>query len=185
METGQARSEPQTQAHINTSPSDLRKANKASETPAEIFVDNPIVQTAYGTDQKLASWLTVSPYLEPEHLLDLNSLDTPNRLLALALTELEPATADYATVKYEDAIDWSGLMLALKALVAREQYKWTRHEFYVVEFRSKLKKNIDVERLFQLDKQSHVEATQSGGLLKYWYGIPDVNRRNLATCKCY
>ena len=128
-------------------------------------------------------WLLVSPYPEHEHLLNLTSLDTPNRLLALAAVEMEPATEKYATVKYEEAIDWSSLMFTLKSLAAQEGYRWTRHEFYVVEFRSKLKKSIDSDLLFKLDKESHIEATASGGLLKYWYGIPDVDRRNLATCE--
>jgi hypothetical protein len=125
----------------------------------------------------------VSPYPEAAHLLDLNTLDAPNRLLALALVELEPATEHYATVKYEEALDWSSLMFTLKSLATREGYKWKRHEFYVVEFRSKLKKTVDADLLFRLDKESHIEATASGGLLKYWYGVPDANRSNLATCE--
>jgi len=127
-------------------------------------------------------YLTVAPYIESEHLLDLRSVDTPNRLLALALTQLVPATSDYAVVRYEDAFDWMGLMSALKSLASREGYRWLRQEFYVVEFRSKLKQSIDVDLLFKLDKESHAEATQGGGLLKYWYGIPNAERRNLATC---
>ncbi len=138
-----------------------------------------------GTEPKLSTenWLLVSPYVEPEHLLDLRTVDTPNRLLALALTQLTPATSEYATVRFEDAFDFKGLMSTLKSLAKAEGYRWTRHEFYVVEFRSKLMQNIDVDLLFQLDKQSHVEATQGGGLLKYWYGVPNAERRNLATCE--
>ncbi|KIX93099.1 uncharacterized protein Z520_11156 [Fonsecaea multimorphosa CBS 102226] len=147
-----------------------------------VTIEHHPTQVEFESDVESARWLTVSPYLEPEHLLDLNSVDTPNRLLALASTQLEPASGNYATVPYEDSFDWSSLMALLKSLAAKEGYRWTRQEFYVVEFRSKLKKNIDVDLLFKLDKQSHVEATQSGGLLKYWYGVPDTNRRNLATC---
>lgn len=132
---------------------------------------------------KHTHWLTVSPYLELEHQLDLESVDTPNRLLALALTQLRPATTDYATVTYAQALDWPQVMSTLKSLAASEGYRWTRHSFYVVEFRSKLKQNIDVDLLFRLDKESHIEATQSGGLLKYWYGVPNPERRNLATCE--
>lgn len=128
-------------------------------------------------------WLTVSPYHEPEHLLDLRTLDTPNRLLALALTTLTPATTEYATAEYKDAFDWASLMSTLKSLAETEGYRWTRQEFYVVEFRSKLYANIDVDLLFKLDKTSHAEATQAGGLLKYWYGVPSGERRNLATCE--
>ncbi|KIV77397.1 hypothetical protein PV11_09194 [Exophiala sideris] len=127
-------------------------------------------------------WLTVSPYLEPEHLLDLRTLDVPNRLLALALTTLTPATTEYATARYDDAFDWASLMLHLKSLALSEGFRWTQQEFYVVEFRSKLKADIDVDLLFKLDKFSHAEATQAGNLLKYWYGVPSAERRNLATC---
>jgi len=123
-------------------------------------------------------WLNVSPYPEPEHLLDLQSLGTPCRLLALALTTLAPATTDYASTKYQDAIDWRSVMSRLRSLAQRDGYTWTRQEFYVVDFRSKLMRDIDVDLLFKLDKLSHVEATQSGGLLKYWYGVPDGDRRN-------
>jgi len=137
------------------------------------------------TNDDSSHWLTVSPYLEPEHLLDLRSVDTPNRLLALASVQLAPATGDYATVNYGDALDWISLMSSLKAVAAAEGYRWTRHAFYVVEFRSKLKQNIDNDLLFKLDKESHAEATKSGGLLKYWYGVPDTERRNLATCKWF
>jgi hypothetical protein len=34
-----------------------------------------------------------------------------------------------------------------------------------------------------LDYESHREACESGGLLKYWFGGPSEERRNLATCK--
>ena len=133
--------------------------------------------------QESTRWLIVAPYPEREHLLDLDSLDMPNRLFAIALSELEPATGQYSTVKYEEALDWNSLMSTLEMLAARGGYRWTRHDFYVVEFRSRLKETIDADLLFTLDKESHIEATQSGGLLKYWYGVPNANRRNLATCK--
>jgi hypothetical protein len=128
-------------------------------------------------------WLDASPYHEQEHLLNLATLDAPNRLLALALIALEAATPTYATVEYEQALDWGLVMRSLRRLASQEGFAWQRQKFYVVEFRSKLKEGIDVDRLFQLDKKSHQEATQSGGLLKYWYGVPDNERRNLATCK--
>jgi hypothetical protein len=135
------------------------------------------------SEPRSPDWLIVAPYVEPEHLLDLHTVDTPNRLLALALTRLTPATSDYAMVRYEDAFDLEALMSNLKSLAKVEGYRWTRQEFYVVEFRSRLKQNIDVDLLFKLDKQSHIEATQGGGLLKYWYGVPNAERRNLATCE--
>jgi len=37
-------------------------------------------------------------------------------------------------------------------------------------------------RAGQARRREFCEATLSGGLLKYWYGKPDAERRNLATC---
>jgi hypothetical protein len=147
-----------------------------SSTPPNEWVDAEEQHSSF-------PWLVVSPYLEREHQLDLRTVDTPYRLLALALTKLENAGTDYAIVKYEDAFKWLDLMKNLKELADGEGYQWRRHQFYVVEFRSKLKQDIDNNLLFKLDKKSHEEATACGGLLKYWYGEPDSERRNLATCK--
>lgn len=132
-----------------------------------------------------SDWLVVSPYTERQHQLDLQTVDTPFRLLALALVKLDSATPDYATATYDNAFKWSDLFTELKTLAKQHGYRWTRQDFYVVEFRSKLKPNIDRPLLFALDKQSHIEATASGGLLKYWFGEPDSERRNLATCKSF
>ena len=162
---------------------EAQNVTNIEQSPSETLPVEPNKSQPEKTRVELSHWLTVSPYLEPEHLLDLRSVDTPNRLLALASIHLESATGDYAIVKYEEAMDWARLMSSLKAISAAEGHRWTRREFYVVEFRSKLKQNVDVDLLFKLDKESHVEATKSGGLLKYWYGIPNAERRNLATCK--
>lgn len=45
-------------------------------------------------------YLVVSPYDEKPHLLDLDTLDTPNRLLARALVGLKCLREDYATAPY-------------------------------------------------------------------------------------
>lgn len=128
-------------------------------------------------------YLEVSFYLEREHQLNLETVDTPNRLLALALTQLKPLDEKYATTPYDSVFNWAEVMDRLRELAVKEKFLWRKQEFYVVEFRSKLKSDIDRPLLFKLDKESHREATQSGGLLKYWYGSPDFDRRNLATCK--
>lgn len=134
-------------------------------------------------DSFLSRRIIASPYLEESHLLDLTTLDDQSRLLALALSDLTTATGDYAIAAYEKAIDLEGLISSLRTLVIAEGSRWTEQSFYVVEFRSILKLGIDRDLLFTLDKKSHEEATQSGGLLKYWYGEPDAERRNLATCE--
>ena len=135
-------------------------------------------------DIVLSPRIIASPYLEESHLLDVTTLDDQSRMLALALRDLTTATRDYAITAYEKAIDLEGLISSLRTLVIAEGSRWTEQSFYVVEFRSTLKLGIDRNLLFILDKKSHEEATQSGGLLKYWYGEPDAERRNLATCKC-
>lgn len=127
-------------------------------------------------------WLITSPYLGAAHQLDLLSLDLQNQLLALALQALSPATGNYATQPYSDAFNWNHVMEILRTLVKCSGTRWARREFYVVGFRSRLKEQIDRDLLFKLDEMSHAEAATSGGLLKYWYGKPDAERRNLATC---
>ncbi|ERF76567.1 hypothetical protein EPUS_05840 [Endocarpon pusillum Z07020] len=140
------------------------------------------ISTYDDRDTFLSRRIIASPYLEESHLLDLTTLDDQSRLLALALSDLTTATRDYAIAAYEKAIDLEGLMSSLRTLVIAEGSRWTEQSFYVVEFRSTLKAGIDRDLLFTLDQKSHEEATQSGGLLKYWYGEPDAERRNLATC---
>jgi hypothetical protein len=130
-----------------------------------------------------ATALKASPYAGPEHLLHLDTLEIQNRLMALALSSLSPARPDYATAAYQQAFDWDQVVAFLATLAREQRITWKKQSFYVVEFRSKLKENIDNDRLYLLDKQSHMEATASGGLLKYWYGIPDSDRYNLATCR--
>jgi len=52
-----------------------------------------------------------------------------------------------------------------------------------VVFRSQVLASTDPTHLAVLDERSHAEAMNSGGLLKYWFGIPDGGHRNLATCE--
>jgi hypothetical protein len=117
-----------------------------------------------------SSHLVVSPYLSPPHQLDLTSYSTSSQLFAKALTIFQPTRDDYAIAEY------------LRSFARAEGYTWKKTDFYVVSFRSQLKPDADGERLFELDAFSHQEAMASGGLLKYWYGVKDQNRRNLATC---
>jgi hypothetical protein len=128
--------------------------------------------------------LIASPYNEPGHLLDLNRLDTPNQLLAKALTIFKPVRNDYATSPYTESFNWQAVVDFLRDLSEAEGYRWKKQKFYVVVFRSQLLPNIELQRLHDLDAYSHQEATTSGGLLKYWFGTKDENHRNLATCEC-
>lgn len=131
----------------------------------------------------LSTFLISSPYNEKYHLLDLTTLDLPNRLFAKALSALRPIRQDYATAAYVESLNWSKVLGKLRELCAAAGHEWIAHSFYVVIFRSKLKPVIDDTLLYELDFHSHGEATESGGLLKYWFGAPNEERRNLATCK--
>lgn len=138
------------------------------------------------TDQNEAfstnSHLVVSPYTSLPHLLDLDRYSKSSQLFAKALTIFQPTRDDYATTEYTESFNFEEVIEALRSLVKAEGYRWNATDFYVVSFRSQLSPDADPERLFEIDAFSHQEAMASGGLLKYWYGVKDQNRRNLATC---
>ena len=136
--------------------------------------------------QKALTYTTLlisSPYNNPNHYLDLTSLSIPYLLFAKALTSLRPARPDYATAPYTSALNFSTVLSVLRDLSSVENINFPQTSFYVVTFRSKLKSGIDNDWLYKLDYESHREACESGGLLKYWFGKADEERRNLATCK--
>jgi hypothetical protein len=130
-----------------------------------------------------SSQLISSPYNNPGHYLDLTTLDTPNLIFAKALTALKPLRSDYATAPYLPALDFTTVLSLVRSLSHELDYTWKPTTFYVVIFRSQLKPDIDGDLLYKLDYESHREACESGGLLKYWFGKTDGERRNLATCK--
>lgn len=127
-------------------------------------------------------FLVVSPYTSLSHLLDLRSLEISQQLLAKALTILEPVREDYATAPYIDSFNWASVFARLKSLIRQNDHTWRQQYYYVVIFRSQIPPTTNRVELGELDQRSHAEATKSGGLLKYWFGMPDANGRNLATC---
>jgi hypothetical protein len=148
--------------------------------PVSIPTSDP--ETAPTPSLSDSNLLITSPYTTPDHLLDLTTLDTPNRLFAQALTALTPIRNDYATAPYTESFNWAAVFEKLHALAAAEDYAWKRERFYVVAFRSILNADADGDRLHLLDERSHAEAVASGGLLKYWFGSKNARRENLATC---
>lgn len=110
--------------------------------------------------------LVVSPYTSRPHLLDLGSIDTPDRLFAIALTIMRPTRVDYATAPYPEAFNWAVILESLNKLAAEEQYHWKEKSFYVVVFKSQVPPTTDKLHLGRLDEVSHEEAMESGGLLK-------------------
>ncbi|KAB5532534.1 hypothetical protein GE09DRAFT_973367 [Coniochaeta sp. 2T2.1] len=127
-------------------------------------------------------YLVVSPYTEQAHLLDLETLNEENALLALALTKMKSLREDYATAPYLDTFNWDEIIDTLRALARERNYHWKETSFYIVAFRSQIPPTTVYADLGVLDKAAHAEATASGGFLKYWFGEPDVEGRNLATC---
>ncbi|KAF2260149.1 hypothetical protein CC78DRAFT_421005, partial [Lojkania enalia] len=130
----------------------------------------------------LSTLLISSPYNNPGHYLDLKDLDIPNVLLAKALTVLKPTRLDYATAPYTESLNLNVVLEHLRKFAADEHFQWKEKSFYVVIFRSQLMENIDIDLLYELDYESHREAAESGGLLKYWFGATNSDRKNLATC---
>jgi hypothetical protein len=154
--------------------------------PRQLFGDRAEefnVEEAHANNRSsTSSLLTVSPYVSLPHLLDLTRYNTSSQLFAKALTIFQPIRDDYATADYTESFNFQEVIKTLKSLAQVEGYTWKKSDFYVVSFRSQLKPDADGERLFELDAFSHQEAMASGGLLKYWYGAKDQDRRNLATC---
>ncbi|RYP72998.1 hypothetical protein DL771_003866 [Monosporascus sp. 5C6A] len=127
-------------------------------------------------------FLVASPYTEQEHLLDLDSLDAENVLLAEALALMKNVRLDYATASYIESFNWDEIMEELARLALQRVHRWRETSFFIVAFRSKIPPTTAYEDLGVLDKAAHAEATASGGFLKYWFGSPDNEGRNLATC---
>jgi hypothetical protein len=109
-------------------------------------------------------YLISSPYTEPEHQLDLGTLDNENSLLAEALVHLRCLRDDYATAPYRQSFNWDEIMNILKILATSRGFKET--SFFIVAFRSRVKPTAERERLGTLDKAAHAEANASGGFLK-------------------
>jgi len=128
------------------------------------------------------NFLVVSPYDEKPHLLDLRTLNTANQLLAKALVGLKCQRDDYATAPYPSIFNWSEVVDLVHQLAKTSNFQWEETSFYIVVFRSRIPPTTVYADLGVLDKAAHVEATESGGFLKYWFGSPDQEGRNLATC---
>ncbi|KAF5348625.1 hypothetical protein D9758_006853 [Tetrapyrgos nigripes] len=103
----------------------------------------------------------------------LPDIDPASLSLHKALHHFRPLNRDYAALPYADAFNWSEL-----ALPSEDEREW-----YCVVFRSKRKAGSDGGSLYEADRKAHEEAVSNGGLILYWYGIPNQETGlNLATC---
>ncbi|OIW31857.1 hypothetical protein CONLIGDRAFT_678308 [Coniochaeta ligniaria NRRL 30616] len=162
---------------------------RSSAFPAALAEKQPVIVSERLVDSIEPSevvepprYLVVSPYTEQAHLLDLQSVDEENGLLALALVKMRNLREDYATAPYLDTFNWDEVIESLRALARERNHQWKETSFYIVAFRSQIPPTTVYADLGVLDKAAHAEATASGGFLKYWFGDPDVEGRNLATC---
>lgn len=168
----------------NSTPKATSEGTTESTTRTEL--ESSIeVRTNVSVSPVFSTHLISSPYNNPGHYLGLSSLPTPSLLFAKALTTLKPTRPDYATTEYAVALNFPAVVAELRSQSRSLGFTWRETSFYVVVFRSRLKEGIDNDWLYKLDYESHREACESGGLLKYWFGKADGERRNLATCESF
>ncbi len=132
--------------------------NPASEIPHSIL------------EQKSEDrYIIQSPYIEPEHRLDMWDLDHANTIVTRALANLTCLRDDYATAAYTDIFNWSEVMDDVRQRMQESGKPFEKTSFYIVVFRSQIPPTTAFEDLGVLDKAAHAEAVASGGFLKYVY----------------
>lgn len=135
------------------------------EVPVFDKADSAVVRLE-AESPKRQGWIVQSPYQEPEHQLDLSSLDFENAVLAEALKVLQAVRGDYATAPYNESFNWQEVIAELRRVVHQSGGRFKESSFYVVAFRSRIKPSTDYSHLGDLDKAAHAEAVASGGFLK-------------------
>lgn len=133
----------------------------------------------------MAALQQISPYEEEQYRVDTCNIQLCHRPVVDALAALRPKNK-YAALPYLGAFGWQEVMDRLRDNLEKKEQEWGGTEVYIIAFRSKRREvnNDGHTRLLEgLDRASVLEAVQSGGLLKYWFGTPDAAGYNLATCK--
>jgi hypothetical protein len=110
---------------------------------------------------------------ELEFATRLPDIDPASLALHQVLHGFRPLGSDYSTTPYNHAFNWSEINLPEEV----------EREWYCVVFRSRRNKESSSLSLYQADREAHEEAVKNGGLVMYWYGVPDeTTGSNLATC---
>lgn len=130
------------------------------------FVSEEEVKADAHTTSSSSRYLVVSPYTEQDHLLDLDTLDAENQILAEALVAMKPVREDYATYSYLESFNWEEVMRRARELTIARGHDFKETSWYIVAFRSQIKPTTEYPDLGVLDKAAHAEATASGGFLK-------------------
>jgi hypothetical protein len=110
--------------------------------------------------------------LDHEFDTRLPDIDPASLALHQALHYFHPLDGKYAQTSYDAAFNWEDLGLPLEV----------EREWYGVVFRSRRRPESSSLSLYAADRAAHAEAVQNGGLVMYWYGVPDDTGLNLATC---
>lgn len=93
--------------------------------------------------------------------------------VAQAIAQLRPITQTPAHTPLPEAFNWNEIARALQPFAV---------DWFVVAFRSIRKATACVDTLHVADALAHAEARTSGGLLAYYYGGIEAERRCLAMC---
>ncbi|TXT15588.1 hypothetical protein VHUM_00091 [Vanrija humicola] len=99
-------------------------------------------------------------------------IDPASLALHQALHHFHPVDNHYASTEYPEAFNWRDLSLP----------EDVEREWYVVVFRSRRRPESESLSLYAADRAAHAEAVANGGLILYWYGVPDHTGLNMATC---
>ncbi|ODV81096.1 uncharacterized protein CANTADRAFT_25357 [Suhomyces tanzawaensis NRRL Y-17324] len=148
----------------------------------------PVHKASVRLDVRDLDQIRSSPYHEKEHWLDLTKVPDTKRVIALALQSFEPRNEQYAFDDYDQAFNIPEIVELARNYAKQLEIEIEPTSVYVIAFRLILKLEVQASSenrrfLAKVDKDSHVEANESGGLLKYWFGTPDdVHGKNLATC---
>ncbi|KAH7339442.1 hypothetical protein B0J17DRAFT_655120 [Rhizoctonia solani] len=112
----------------------------------------------------------------------LPDIDPASLSLHRALHFLKPRNG-FANLPYPEAFNWDDISAAYRSDVHNIVDGELEREWYVVAFRSRRKAGSDSAPLYDADRLAHEEAVKNGGLIMYWYGVPDPQSGdNLATC---
>ncbi|KAI5477882.1 hypothetical protein MNV49_005775 [Pseudohyphozyma bogoriensis] len=140
----------------------LLPPNSRPSTPSPRHTPTPSSSsTAFSFSAPTISYTTSS----------LPSIDPASVALHDALHNFKPVSTNYAREEYAEAFNWPDLVLP----------EDIEREWYIVAFRSIRAPGSPSKDLYQADRDAHEEAVGAGGLICYWYGVPQ-DGYNLATC---
>jgi len=153
----------------------LPHTSSAKSIPSDPVLYLPPLLSPLPTNIRHAPTLSTTgkSHAELEFATRLPDIDPASLSLHQILHGFRPLNSDYSITPYNLAFNWSEITLPEEV----------EREWYCVVFRSKRNKESSSLSLYQADREAHEEAVKNGGLVMYWYGVPDeTTGSNLATC---